>query len=63
MDDVLAHKSFIGNFFDDVFPVFVEKNNIINVRAVTHIFVLFQCSTYEAVLTIDIKFFVLYNYF
>ena len=52
--DVFSHINLVGDFGDLELTVFIENDDVINVRAVAHEFVLFKARANEAVGAVDV---------
>ena len=63
MEDILAHKNLFGYTDDLVFTIFVEDNDIVDVGAVAHEFILRESHADETVSTIDIEFLIGFCHF
>ena len=53
--DVLAHEEFLGYAYNLVFTVFVEDDDIVEIRAVTYKLVLLQSGTDKAIVAVDVQ--------
>ena len=55
MEHVFAHEHLVGNADDFIPTVFIEKDYIIDIRAVANELVLLQSCSYEALRAVDIQ--------
>ncbi len=60
---ILTDERLFGNFSYEIGSVTAEYDNIIYIRAITHIFIFFQSESHKALLAVNIKFFISHRNF
>ena len=58
VEDVLTHEYLVGNLGYLEFSILVEDDDVVEVRAVAHKFILLQACTHETFLSVDVEFLV-----
>ena len=63
MNDIFPDKEFLRDTNNFVFPVFVENNNIVHIRAIAHKFIFFKSRSDKSFFSVDIEFLVCFDNF
>ena len=56
--NVFTHKHLFLHFHNLILTIFVEDDDVVDVRAVAHIFIFLQSGAYEAFFAVDVEFFI-----
>ena len=62
MQHILSHENFLRYLYDLILAIFIEDNNIVDIRTVANVFVFLQAGSHKTFLAIDVEFFIRLNY-
>ena len=60
---ILAHKNLVGHTQHLVFPIFVEDDDVVDVRTVANKLILLESRSHKSLVAIDVEFLVRFNHF